>query len=173
MGTHPIFESDFDCLTERNKQEKMAAQPQMVDIRQLNPQQLTEVSQRIDQELQVLQGCHNELLTVRKKFITSREAVVDMDGNQGAALMVPLTGSLYVRGKLNESDSLIVDIGTNYYAEKTAKEAIEFFDRKLKYIEETMDKVAPQVYEKQTKKMMIERELVDKMKAAKMVKPQK
>ena len=32
------------------------AAPQMVDIRQLNPQQLTEVSQRIDQELQVLQG---------------------------------------------------------------------------------------------------------------------
>ena len=35
------------------------AQPQMVDIRQLNPQQLTEVSQRIDQELQVLQGTLN------------------------------------------------------------------------------------------------------------------
>ena len=31
----------------------------MVDIRQLNPQQLTEVSQRIDQELQVLQGTRN------------------------------------------------------------------------------------------------------------------
>ena len=36
-----------------------------------------------------------------------------------------------------------------------------------------MDKVAPQVYEKQTKKMMIERELVEKMRAAKMIKPQK
>ena len=36
---------------------KMAA-PQMVDIRQLNPQQLTEVSQRMDQELAVLQGNH-------------------------------------------------------------------------------------------------------------------
>merc|ERR1712180_491861 len=106
MGTHPIFESDFDCLTDSNK---MAA-PQMVDIRQLNPQQLTEVSQRIDQELQVLQGCHNELMSVRKKFITSREAVSDIDGNNGSALMVPLTGSLYVRGKLSEEDSLIVDI---------------------------------------------------------------
>merc|ERR1711892_439800 len=156
MGTHPIFESDFDCLTDRtDKNETKMAQPQMVDIRQLNPQQLTEVSQRIDQELQVLQGCHNELLTVRKKFITSREAVADMNGNEGAALMVPLTG------KLNQGDSLIVDIGTNYYAEKTAQEAIAFFDRKLKYIEENMDKVAPQVYEKQSKKMMIERELVD------------
>merc|ERR1712021_14081 len=169
MGTHPIFESDFDCLTDRTDKNE----PKMVDIRQLNPQQLTEVSQRIDQELQVLQGCHNELLTVRKKFITSREAVADMNGNEGAALMVPLTGSLYVRGKLNQGDSLIVDIGTNYYAEKTAQEAIAFFDRKLKYIEENMDKVAPQVYEKQSKKMMIERELVDKMKAAKMVEPTK
>ena len=37
--------------------DKMAA-PQMVDIRQLNPQQLTEVSQRMDQELAVLQGKH-------------------------------------------------------------------------------------------------------------------
>merc|ERR1712227_658038 len=141
MGTHPIFESDFDCLTDSDK---MAA-PQMVDIRQLNPQQLTEVSQRIDQELQVLQGCHNELLSVRKKFITSREAVSDIEGNNGQKLMVPLTGSLYVRGTLSEQDSLIVDIGTNYYAEKSAKEAIEFFDRKLKFIEENMDKVAHQV----------------------------
>ena len=32
------------------------SQPQMVDVRQLNPQQLTEVSQRIDQELAVLSG---------------------------------------------------------------------------------------------------------------------
>ena len=45
---------------------------------------------------------------MRKKFITSREAVADMNGNEGAALMVPLTGSLYVRGKLNQGDSLIV-----------------------------------------------------------------
>ena len=47
-------------------------------------------------------------MSVRKKFITSREAVSDMDGNNGSALMVPLTGSLYVRGKLSEQDSLIV-----------------------------------------------------------------
>ena len=47
-------------------------------------------------------------MSVRKKFITSREAVSDIDGNNGSALMVPLTGSLYVRGKLSEEDSLIV-----------------------------------------------------------------
>ena len=39
------------------------ASPKMVDMRQLNPQQLTEVAQRIDTELQVLQNCQNELLS--------------------------------------------------------------------------------------------------------------
>ena len=38
------------------------ATPKMVDVRELNPQQLTEVAQRYEQELQVLQGCHQELL---------------------------------------------------------------------------------------------------------------
>lgn len=128
-------------------------------------------------------------MSVRKKFITAREAVNDMKGNNGQPLMVPLTGSLYVRGKLSDNEKYIVgmyifyllfeyrtdnafiDIGTNYYVEKNQQEAVEFFDRKLKYVEENMDKVAPQVQQKQNSKMMVERELVEKMKAAKMVKP--
>ena len=53
-------------------------------------------------------GCHNELMSVRKKFITAREAVNDMKGNNGQPLMVPLTGSLYVRGKLSDNEKYIV-----------------------------------------------------------------
>ena len=48
------------------------ASPKMVDMRQLNPQQLTEVAQRIDTELQVLQNCQNELLSgkvLEKQYI--------------------------------------------------------------------------------------------------------
>ena len=53
-----------------------------------------------------LSGCHNELMSVRKKFITTREAVNDMKGNNGQPLMVPLTGSLYVQGKLSDHDKI-------------------------------------------------------------------
>merc|ERR1712037_144837 len=88
MGTHPIFESDFDCLTETKR--AMAA-PKMVDIRNLNPQQLSEVNQRLETELQVLQNCHQELVGVKKKFITSREAVTELEGSDGAQVMDPLT----------------------------------------------------------------------------------
>ena len=58
------FKKKFHKIGNENNldSDKMAA-PQMVDIRQLNPQQLTEVSQRMDQELAVLQGKH--ILEVR------------------------------------------------------------------------------------------------------------
>merc|ERR1712042_165369 len=174
MGTHPIFESDFDCLTENfAKNPQKMATPKMVDVRELNPQQLTEVAQRYEQELQVLQGCHQELLAVRKKFITSREAVVESKDTAGEKLMVPLTGSLYVSGRFSDDEKLIVDIGTNFYVEKTRDEAIEFFDRKLKYVEENMDKIAPQVQQKESSRMMVQNQLVAKMKQAKLAKPTK
>jgi len=149
------------------------ASPKMVDIRQLNAQQLTEVSQRIETELQVLQNCHAELVSVKKKFISSREAVSELKDHCGNKLMIPLTGSLYVSGRFSNDDKLIVDIGTNFYVEKSRIEAMEFFDRKLKYVEENVEKIQPQVQQKHTSRMMIENELVAKMKAAKLVKPTK
>jgi prefoldin alpha subunit len=33
-------------------------------------------------------------------------------------VLVPLTSSLYVRGKLSSPDKVIVDIGTGFYVEK-------------------------------------------------------
>ena len=50
---------------------------------------------------------------------------------------------------------------------------MEFFDRKLKYVEENVEKIQPQVQQKHTSRLMIENELVAKMKAAKLVKPTK
>ena len=41
-----------------------------------------------------------------------------MEKSQGKKLLVPLTNSLYVDGELAETDKVIVDIGTGYYAEK-------------------------------------------------------
>ena len=52
-------------------------------------------------------------MSVRKKFITAREAVNDMKGNNWQPLMVPLTGSLYVRGKLSDNEKYIVGMFIN------------------------------------------------------------
>jgi prefoldin alpha subunit len=68
---------------------------------------------------------------------------------------------------------VVVDIGTNFYVEKTRPEAIEFFDRKIKYVDENMEKIMPQMVQKNQSRNLVESEIVQKMKAAKLAKPSK
>ena len=62
----------------------------------------------------------------------------DSDGKQ---VLVPLTGSMYVPGQLANPDKVVVDIGTGYYVEKSSKKAKEYFDRKVKFVTENMERV--------------------------------
>lgn len=59
----------------------------------------------------------------------------------GSEILVPLTGSMYVTGKLADTDNVLVDIGTGYYAEKNITEAKDYFDRRVAYVTEQMEKI--------------------------------
>ncbi|KAF7507146.1 hypothetical protein GJ744_010959 [Endocarpon pusillum] len=52
-------------------------------------------------------------------------------GNTEAEILIPLTTSLYVPGKLADRQKVIVDIGTGFYVEKTTKDAIKFYNGKV------------------------------------------
>lgn len=45
---------------------------------------------------------------------------------------MPLTNSLYVKGKLADPDRVIVDVGTGFYVEKDTKSAADFYEDKVK-----------------------------------------
>lgn len=53
--------------------------------------------------------------------------------------MVPLTGSLYVMGDVSDINHVLVDIGTNYYAEKSVPKAKDYFDRRINGIKDSME----------------------------------
>jgi len=50
-------------------------------------------------------------------------------------MLVPVTGSMYVRGETTPLDSLLVDVGTGYLIEKSFDEAKAFLDRKMALID--------------------------------------
>lgn len=54
---------------------------------------------------------------------------------------MPLTGSMYVVGKLVETDNVLIDIGTGYYAQKKVRDAKDYFDRRVAYVTEQMEKI--------------------------------
>lgn len=59
----------------------------------------------------------------------------------GKEILVPLTGSMYVPGKLADANSVIVDIGTGYYAQKSTEDARNYFKRRVDYVTEQMEKI--------------------------------
>lgn len=59
----------------------------------------------------------------------------------GGKILVPLTSSMYVTGELADTNNVIIDIGTGYYAEKNIEDAKDYFKRKVEYVTEQMEKI--------------------------------
>eukprot|EP01137_Pigoraptor_chileana_P006345 Opistho-2@50605 len=59
----------------------------------------------------------------------------------GKTALVPLSGSMYVQAVLENTDKVLVDIGTGYFVRKTIKEAQEFYKRKIAFLEENCEKI--------------------------------
>ena len=79
---------------------------------------------------------------VLRRFQESGDSLSKMtQDSDGKQVLVPLTGSMYVPGQLANPDKVVVDIGTGYYVEKSSKKAKEYFDRKVKFVTENMERV--------------------------------
>jgi len=127
-----------------------AAKPnQEINLNSLNPQQLKSLHDQLDQEIEILTNSMAALKQAQSKYMESKNALKSIcPENVGTDMLVPLTGSLYVPGQLSDGETVLVDIGTGYYAEKKVKDADEFFKRKVEYLKQQMEKVQPTLQNK-------------------------
>ncbi|XP_076659814.1 prefoldin subunit 5-like isoform X2 [Halictus rubicundus] len=103
--------------------------------------QLTALKQQLDHELDIFQESLQTLKTAQNEFQESGSCLEKIPAMKGNEILVPLTGSMYVPGRLKDVDNVLIDIGTGYFTEKNVAEAKEYFNRKVDYITEQMDKV--------------------------------
>ncbi|GAB7350894.1 hypothetical protein MBLNU459_g1409t1 [Dothideomycetes sp. NU459] len=105
---------------------------QTVDLNSLPVQQLAQVKKQLDDEVQHLTGSYQQLRTAQQKFrdcITSIKTGV-AGSTADKPLLVPLTTSLYVPGTLASTDTVLVDVGTGFFVEKTTAQATQFYEEK-------------------------------------------
>ncbi|KAF2322594.1 hypothetical protein GH714_019601 [Hevea brasiliensis] len=65
-------------------------------------------------------------------------------------MLVPLTASLYVPGKLDDANKVLVDIGTGYFVEKTMAEGKEYCERKINLLKSNFDQLIELASKKKT-----------------------
>ena len=84
-----------------------------INLFALSLDQLNQLKQSIEEELQGLNGAIQQLQVSRNKLTTSKEALTRLSTTEeGTAMLVPITSSLYVPGETTQIDTLLVDVGT-------------------------------------------------------------
>ncbi|KAF7760698.1 hypothetical protein Agabi119p4_10107 [Agaricus bisporus var. burnettii] len=118
----------------------MSQQPQTISINDLDISQLADIKKQLEEELNHLTSSFAQLKQAQAKFKSCIDNITEVKPqNKDKVILVPLTNSLYVPGKLSDVDNVIVDIGTGYFVKKTRPQAIKYYKGKVDYIKTNLD----------------------------------
>ncbi|XP_057477512.1 prefoldin subunit 5 [Actinidia eriantha] len=123
-----------------------------VEIEKMSVEQLRAVKEQADLEVNVLQDSLTNIRTATARLDVASNALHDLSLRpQGKKMLVPLTASLYVPGTLDDTNKVLVDVGTGYFIEKTMAEGKDYCERKINLLKSNYD----QLLEVATKKKSI------------------
>eukprot|EP00397_Hematodinium_sp_SG-2012_P051209 GEMP01059898.1.p1 GENE.GEMP01059898.1~~GEMP01059898.1.p1 ORF type:complete len:171 (+),score=52.29 GEMP01059898.1:27-515(+) len=131
-------------------EEEQTTEPQQIPIENLPPHQMNMLKQQLEQEVQSLQENLQGLRSASMRFGHTKDALGEMlqEGNEGREIMVPLSSSVYVDGRIAQPSRALVDVGTGYFIDQSSKGALGFCEGKIKMLEESQEKVAKIVHDK-------------------------
>jgi prefoldin alpha subunit len=114
-------------------------QTNTVDLNTLSIPQLGEIKQKLMQEVEFLNSSFQKLIEAKRKFQDCQESVRGVSAEKDdTELMVPLSSSLYVPGRMSNVGKFMVDVGTGYYVEKDAEGAIAHYQKKVMTLEKNL-----------------------------------
>ncbi|EXJ94491.1 prefoldin, alpha subunit [Capronia coronata CBS 617.96] len=146
--------------------------PNAVDISTLSVQQLSALQSRLSQELEHLSTSYQRLRAAQSRFRDCIRSIQQgVQGKSGETpLLIPLTTSLYVPGTLatpadssDKSSSVLVDVGTGFFVEKTPEDGIKFYTGKVDELTKNLLEIEKAVGGKNENLRVIEDVLRQKM----------
>lgn len=112
-----------------------------VDITQLQPQQLVELRKSTEQEINHFTQSLQALHTAQSKLQDCISTIGSLSESKAEDLLVPMTASLYLPGRIENREKFLVDIGTGYFVEKSADDAKKVYEKKLTKLGEDLKKL--------------------------------
>ncbi|KAH9938797.1 Prefoldin alpha subunit [Epithele typhae] len=128
----------------------MASSQGQINIADLDVPQLADVRRQLEEELNHLSNSYAQLRQAQAKFRSCIDNVAEVKpANKDKTVLVPLTNSLYVPGKLTDVENVIVDVGTGYFVKKTRAEATKHYESKVEYIRTNLEALQETIQKKQ------------------------
>nr|XP_010349669.1 prefoldin subunit 5-like isoform X2 [Saimiri boliviensis boliviensis] len=129
---------------------------QAINITELNLPHLEMLKNQLDQEVEFLSTSTTQPKVVQTKYVEAKDCLNVLNkSNKWKELLIPLMSFIYVPGKLHDVEHVLSDVGTQYYVEKTAEDAKDFFKRKTGVLTKQMEKIQPALQEKHAMKQAV------------------
>eukprot|EP00928_Gymnodinium_smaydae_P070039 TRINITY_DN53981_c0_g1_i1.p2 TRINITY_DN53981_c0_g1~~TRINITY_DN53981_c0_g1_i1.p2 ORF type:complete len:162 (-),score=66.37 TRINITY_DN53981_c0_g1_i1:157-642(-) len=129
--------------------EQKQEQDNTVPLQNASLQQLNMVKQQLEKEIGGLGRNMEALREAEVRFQASTDCLGYLNpDNNGKSMMVPLTSSLYVDGKMSNTSTVVVDVGTGYFIEMSVARAKDFCGRRSKMLADNCAKVEKVLKEK-------------------------
>ncbi|KAJ2723266.1 subunit of tubulin prefoldin [Coemansia sp. Benny D115] len=125
-------------------------QQQTINLEDLPLAQLQKIKTQLEEELNGLTSAFSQMKQAQAAFRECKNCLEALTAeSQEKTVMIPLTNSLYVPGKLSNVESVVVDVGTGYYVEKSKDDAAAYYDGKIEYVQGNAKKIQETVEQKQ------------------------
>jgi len=137
---------------------------QQIDLRTLPPQQLEQIRNRVNNEIQTVTSAIENYQLVMSRFVESRKTIKQIEDQphaEGQEIMVPVTQSMYVPGKLKDANKVLIDVGTGYFVERTRGDADDFCKRKIELLRKEIEKLEPVLRSRYESKQSIDEVIVN------------
>lgn len=113
-----------------------------IDLDAMSLEELNQAKQQEEQRLQALTSRYAQLRSAAARLNASQRAVNELTpASEGKEVMVPLTESVYVPGKIRDANKLLVELGTGFFAEKSSKDTNAFLQRKIRLVDHNSENV--------------------------------
>ena len=99
-------------------------------LESLAPQELLEIQKQLDADLQSLRRSFQGMRLAASKFQESKGVINTMKTDvEDKEIMVPLTSSLYIPGKIADKENVIVEVGAGYFIEMSLDRSADYCNR--------------------------------------------
>ncbi|KAJ1668856.1 subunit of tubulin prefoldin [Coemansia sp. RSA 1813] len=124
--------------------------PQSINLEDMSLQQLQKIKTQLESEINDLTTAFTQMKQAQGAFRECKSCISTLTPeSQDKTILIPLSNSLYVPGKLSNVKSVVMDVGTGYYVEKSTDDAAIYYDKKIDYVQENAKKIQETVEQKQ------------------------
>uniref|UniRef100_A0A1A9WGN9 Prefoldin subunit 5 n=1 Tax=Glossina brevipalpis TaxID=37001 RepID=A0A1A9WGN9_9MUSC len=115
---------------------------EQINLAALSVEQLAQIKQEFEQDISNIQDSLQTLYNCKAKYALSKEALESFHPDwKDHQILVPLTSSMYVPGRIKDLDNFLLDIGTGYYVEKNLESSKDYFKRRIEYVQEQIETI--------------------------------